>query len=252
MIVLRNMAHAGDVVLSRNIIAEAVAANPKVKFKLQCYEQYAYLWEDLKLPIARVPRDKSPTDPGHPVINLWFAFFGDMLVNGLTYKSSWLTFNRQAKRIGINQVEWNDRQRFVHLPRPDIGRVHHPSVLVENGRVLSGQKVLDINQHLKRLGDTFHGTMFYCTGKIPDVQKRENLVSVADWNLKRISVLSERTNTMIVRLSAAMVSSFTKRNHGRLRLVFGDPLGCPIWDDDGVRYTKSFDQMVAFVRRFVG
>ena len=74
-----------------------------------------------------------------------------------------------------------------------------------------------------------------------------NCVDVSQKNLHYLSALSELCDVLVCRLSAAMVVSFTAHNHGRPRIVWGEPLGCPIWDDVGVQYTRTVDELFAFI-----
>jgi len=245
-VILYNHHHAGDVAMSRAIIVAIVAANPTVKFKLECQVPNTYLWMDLGLPIS----PPSGVVPDGVSINLHFGSFGDGLKDGLTYRNNVETYNRQAVPLGMVEIEHAKDQRFVELPRPDIGDIAHPAVLVENGVVLSGQPALGINHFLPSLCDQFPAVAFYHSA--PVTRARDNLVDVSHWNLSQLAVLSERCQVLICRLSAVMVASFTKVNHGRRRVVFGSPLGCPIWDEEGVVYVKSFKELCSEIEMGAG
>lgn len=249
-VVLFNLFHAGDIVMSRAIIKDILAANPEHEFVLQCRHTYTYLWEDLGAPVVALADGSIPVGDGHK-LNLWFACFPDMLSRGLTYLNHIETYGRQAKKFGLAAVEDDGKQRFVDLPRVEIPPVAPRSVLVENGPVLSGQPVLDIDTHLEKLARQFSNVTFYCSGK-RKVRGPRNIVDVSSWNLLQLSMLSEQCTTMIARLSAIMVCSFTKANHGRRRIVFGSPLGCPIWDEAGLVYVSDYtglkDQIASMVR----
>lgn len=236
-VVLFNHFHAGDIVMSRTIIGEILAANPDTKFELQCRAKYAYLWNDLGAPLTSLAEGQERILRDGPAINLWFATFPDGLSLGLTYANQVCTYNRQAKKIGLAELLYDGKQRFVSLPRVEIPQVRPRSVLVENGPVLSGQPVYDINRHLKKLAKELLPTVFYCSGKVNE--RHQNIVDVSTWNLCQLSVLSERCSAIVSRLSATTVCSFTEANHGRKRLVFGQPLGCPIWDEAGLVYVPN-------------
>jgi len=242
-VTLYNHYHAGDIAMSRTIIREIVAANPSVKISLECHGKHAYLWSDLGLPIGE-PEEGSLS--GYS-INLHFACFGDSLKDGLTYQNNVDTYNKQAVALGMKTIKHDGRQRFVELSRPNIEAVLQPSVLVENGAVLSGQPVFYIDQALLELCDRFPVVTFYHSGKL--ATSRDNLVDVSLWDLTQLAVLSEQCQVLVCRLSAVMVASFTKANHGRRRVVFGEPIGCPIWDEDGVVYVSTFDELVAEIKR---
>lgn len=244
-VILFNLFHAGDIVMARTIIQEICAANPEHEFTLQCRKCYTYLWKDLGVNLEGLKPGQHPFGDGRK-LNLWFAYYPDMLTHGLTYRNHVETYNRQAKDLELAQIPYATEQRFVELPRPEIKKVPPRSVLVENGPVLSGQPALDIDKHLARLAGEFPNVRFYCSGKIRE--PRPNLVDVSEWNLLKLSVLSERCQGMISRLSAVMVCSFTEGNHGRRRIVFGTPLGCPIWDEKGTVYVQDYENLVTHLR----
>lgn len=242
-IVLYNLFHAGDVVMSRTIIQEIVAHNPGVSFSLECQPKNAYLWQDLGLRMA-LPR---PAEERGPAINLHFAAFSDSLKKGLTYRNNVETYNRQACALGLRAIEDDGEPRFIELPRPEIGHVPRPAVLLENGPVLSGQLVHELNPHLIELSKRFGHVTFYLT-HAPGRIARANLVDVSRWDLPQLSVLSEACQILVCRLSAVMVASFTRANHGRRRIVYGQPLGCAIWDEVGVVYVQRFEDLCREIR----
>lgn len=243
-VVLFNLFHAGDVILSRTIADEIIRANPGRSFELQCCHRYAYLWQDLGAPVVALEEGQERVERGEPSINLWFGALDGMLAKGLTYENQVETYNRQAPTAGLTPIVHDGKQRFVNLP------VHRPiqaerfSVLVENGPVLSGQPVLPIDPHLERLANYFPHATFYCShGRFFHDHKSKNIVDVSRWNLCELSALSNQCVTMIARLSAVLVCSFTEHNHGRKRIVFGTPLGCPIWDEVGLIYVQSYEAL---------
>lgn len=244
-VVLYNPCHAGDIVLSRTIIADILRANPGRNFELQCRAPYTYLWHDLGAPVTPLAEGQERVLRDEPVVCLWFALFSDLMSLGLTYANQVATYNRQAPAADLNSIQYDGKQRFVALPpyhEPD----HGLSVLVENGPVLSGQMVLDVNPFLDRLATDFPQVTFFCSAPIGGRGRphpRGNLRDVSSWNLCRLSSLSNQCRTMISRLSAVTVCSFTEQNHGRKRIVFGHPLGCPIWDEKGIVYARSYEQL---------
>jgi hypothetical protein len=42
-----------------------------------------------------------------------------------------------------------------------------------------------------------------------------------------------------------MVASFTEKNEGKRRIVFGKPLGCPIWDETNLIYAGNYAELRA-------
>lgn len=254
-VVLFNHFHAGDIVMSRTIAYEIIRANPGRSFELQCRHRYAYLWQDLGAPVVPLEDGQERVERGEPSINLWFGTIDGMLVKGLTYANQVETYNLQAPKAGLTPIVYDGKQRFVNLP------VHRPiqaarfGVIIENGPVLSGQPVLDIDPHLQSLANHFPHATFYCSSPPPPGikppqrgrffrgQQSKNIVDVSNWNLCDLSALSNQCVTMIARLSAILVCSFTERNHGRKRIVFGTPLGCPIWDEAGLVYVQSYDAL---------
>ncbi len=122
---------------------------------------------------------------------------------------------------------------------------------MENGPVLSGQKTLELNPFLTRLAEDFLGTRFYCTGPVPE-NMPTNVIDVSTMNLIDISALSNVCTAMLARLSGPFVASLTSRNQGRLkRLVLGEPIGCPIWDENDVEYFDAFDAMSTRLREIL-
>lgn len=243
-VVLFNHFHAGDVILSRTIAYEIIRANPGRSFELQCRHRYAYLWQDLGAPVVALEDGQERVERGESSINLWFGALDGMLAKGLTYENQVETYNRQAPLAGLTPIVYDGKQRFVNLS------VHRPiqaerfGVLVENGPVLSGQPVLSIDPHLERLAKHFPHATFYCShGSFFDGRQYQNIVDVSCWNLCELSALSNQCVAMIARLSAVLVCSFTEHNHGRKRIVFGTPLGCPIWDEVGLIYVQSYDAL---------
>lgn len=238
-VVIFNHFHAGDILMSRTVIQDIRKANRDrdVTFELQCKERYVHLWHDLGPRVTGLEPGQEAIGRGGAMINLHFATFGDMLSRGLTYRNHVETYNRQAEKHGLTLLEYTEGQRFMNLPRPELTQIRQPAVLIENGQVLSGQPVFEINHHLSKLAHDFPHVFFYCSGKVHHPER--NLIDVSNWNLFRISVLSEHCKAIIARLSAIMVCSFTKNNYGRKRFVFGQPLGCPIWDEKGLVYLPN-------------
>lgn len=242
--VIYNHFHAGDTLLCRTIIGEIVELNSNRSFELQCKSRNTYLWQDLGLPITPLQDGQEIILRGEGSVNLHFAAYGDMLSRGLTYANHVETYNRQAPASGLMMIPYDGKQRFVSLPQIELPEIRQPSVLVENGPVLSGQPVLDINKHLQGLASEFHNVAFYCSHRPPNFSAH-NVVDVSCWNLVRLSAWSEICTTMICRLSAVLVCSFTERNHGRPRIIFGQPLGCPIWDEEGLIYASDYEALTS-------
>ncbi len=246
-VVLINQFHAGDVLLSRALIHRVrPLLIDKVKLELHCSGKYAYLWQDLGLPFLDRPLDS----PGIKQVNLWFGFQKDLLgVYGLTHSTQVVSYNRQAEVLELPILDLDEPTPSLKLPVVEIKEP--PGVLVENGPVLSGQKTVDINFWLPGLVKKFPSVPFYCAAR-PPVSELPNLHDVSKYNLIKLSALSNVCRVMIARLSGVFVASLTDHNHGRLpRLVVGEPIGCPIWDEVGVQYFSSPETMEVRLREIL-
>lgn len=246
-VALVNWFHAGDIILCRAIIRRVRPfLIDAVALELRCHQKYAYLWEDLGLPIVcdtNIPADVH-------AIDLWFGHGGDLLgVTGLTYATHIISYNRQAKSIGIPEIP-----SLNEAPDIDFSAMttdDPPGILVENGPVLSGQPTLELNPVLGQIASAFPQHRFYCAS--PPPSGHANLIDVSGKNLKQISALSNRCIAMLARLSGVFVASLTSQNRGRLpRLVLGRPIGCPIWDETDVSYHGTLDDLVERLRSVVG
>lgn len=242
-VALANQFHAGDIIMSRAIIR---AVRPllvdRVALHLECKPKYQYLWADLGLPII-----EHDADPEITRINLWFSDGGDLLgVTGMTYATHVTSYNRQARRHGLPELDVSAGvQEHPSLDMPDVLLNNPPGVLVENGPVLSGQKTHDLNALLPTLTKTFPKTVFYCTGKLPAGTTGAHVVDMSGKNLIEIAALSRRCTAMLSRLSGPFIATLNAHNVGRLkRLVHGQPIGCPIWDERDVEYFGRADTML--------
>ena len=219
----------------------------RVALSLRCTEKNVYLWSDLGLPIHAGP---APENDDTQIIDMWFSHGGDLLgVSGLTHATQVTSYNRQALKLDLPILDPDE-------PVPPLDFVDRPvqllpGVLVENGPVLSGQKTLELNPFLTRLAEDFLGTRFYCTGPVPE-NMPTNVIDVSTMNLIDISTLRNVCSAMLTRLSGPFVASLTSRNQGRLkRLVLGEPIGCPIWDENDVEYFDAFDAMSTRLREIL-
>lgn len=242
-VVLVNEFHAGDVLLSRALIHRIrPLLIDVVKLELHCNGKYSYLWRDLGLPFLTRPLDT----PGINPVNMWFGFQKDLLgVSGLTHATQVVSYNRQAKELGLPLLDENEPVPEVNLPVVPVSE--STGVLVENGPVLSGQKTIDLNPWLPRIAKKFPNVPFYCASKPP--RGASNLVDVSSRSLIQLASLSRVCKAMIARLSGVFVSTLMQHNRGRLpRLVIGEPIGCPIWDETDVRYLDSPEALEANLR----
>lgn len=248
-VALVNYFHAGDVLLSRALIRRVrPLLIDRVALELRCYKKNAYLWNDLGLPLRGV---LQPThEEGLHVIDLWFGSGGDLLgVSGLTHATQVTSYNRQAGVLGLPKLDPSEPVPLIDFDVPYA--TDPPGVLVENGHVLSGQKTWELTPHLPRLADRFRGTIFYCTAKPPSGYR--NIVDISDRNLIEISALSNVCKAMLARLSGPFVASLTARNRGRLpRLVLGEPIGCPIWDESDCSYYMSIEAVESKLQEILG
>lgn len=237
-----NHFHAGDVIQCRPLIRRVRPLLVDiVELSLRCQPRFRYLWEDLGLPI------RDDDDPEAKVIDLWYAHGGDLLgVAGMTHATHVISYNRQARVHGLPEIDPDGDVPPIDWAPCDVNDA--PGVLVENGPVLSGQKTVDLNPFLGFFATAFPDVPFYCCSKPPPGPP--NLVDVSRRNLIEISALSEVCTAMLARLSGPFVATLTKRNIGRLpRLVFGEPIGCPIFDERDVTYFSSYDQVELALRK---
>lgn len=239
-IVLANDFHAGDVIMCRPLIK---AVRPlmidRVALQLHCKGRYWYLWEDLGLP-------QYDGNPEAKRIDMWFSHGGDLLgVTGMTYATHVTSYNRQARALDLPLLE-GDVEESPSLDLPLRPCPMKPGVLVENGPVLSGQPTHDLNPILNTLAKTFPKTLFYCTGKVlKQHTKAINVVDCSAMDLIQIGTLSKICRAMLARLSAPFISTLTATNRGRMkRLVWGTPIGCPIWDERDVEYFSHHHLMM--------
>lgn len=102
---IHNSFHAGDVALTRLLIATLQETFPELELTLECRPCYRYLWEDFGLPIVPYEgSDHTTTDPTPNCppdaffINAWFGLYDDILTAfSLTYPNNVYSFNRQMK-----------------------------------------------------------------------------------------------------------------------------------------------------------
>ena len=236
-VVLVNHFHAGDIIMCRPLIKRVrPLLIDKVALSLKCNPRYWYLWADLGLP-------QYDEHPAAKVIDLWFAHGGDLLgVTGMTYATHVTSYNRQAEALGLPLLTPGERSPSLDLPTRHIP--NPPGVFVENGPVCSSQRVHDLNGLLKTLANTFPKIPFYCTGKIPS-RLPHTVVDCSKDDLITLQALSHKCKAMLSRLSGPFIATLTEHNRGRLkRLVHGEPIGCPIWDESDVEYFQRPDAMV--------
>lgn len=244
-VALVNFFHSGDIILSRALIKRVrPLLIDKVALELRCVAKNAYLWADLGLPI----RHEQPNE-NVSVIDMWFGHGGDLLgVSGLTHATQVTSYNRQAQKLDLPTLDPDEP-----VPALDFANVQvseQPGILVENGPVLSGQKTHELNPHLNTLAKAFSSIPIYCTGSVPQQNSRpSNIVDCSQKNLVEISALSNVCRAMVARLSGPFVASLTSKNVGRLkRLVLGQPIGCPIWDERNVEYYGDIEVVVNRLR----
>lgn len=243
-VVLTNKFHAGDVIMTREIIRRVwPILRDTVRVELDCAPRYRYLWMDLGIPFW--------DETGEPhAINLWFGHVdGVMGRHGLTHETQVESWNIQARPLGLPEIAHIDAPP---IDLPIVENRDRPGILVENGPVLSGQPVQDINGWLKAIAMQFHAMPFYLSGRLDDPHWMPNMVDRSDHNLLSLSALSGNCIAMISRLSSVTVASFTAKNRGRLpRIVAGHPLGCPIWDERDITYAPSITAMIDRLREVV-
>jgi hypothetical protein len=245
-VALVNRFHAGDVILSRSLISRVrPLLIDIVALELRCQAKYMYLWSDLGLPLH--PIGESSELDGAAVVDLWFGYQPDLLgVYGLAHPTQVVSYNRQAEIHGLPRLtDTVPMPPPVHLPLVDVHEA--PGVLVENGPVLSGQRTQEVNNWIAEIARVFPTTPFYCAGPIQ--HRAPNLVDVSNRNLIALSSLSHVCRAMIARLSGVFVCTLTAQNRGRLpRLVVGEPIGCPIWDESDVSYFGDHGTMLQRLR----
>lgn len=235
LVALVNYFHAGDVILSRALIRRVrPLLIDRVALELRCMARYAYLWEDLGLPIYGVQDAQHEPDVNVNVIDMWFGSSEDLLgVSGLTHATQVTSYNRRAAALGLPILDPSEPVPPIDFPERTVR--DEAGVLVENGPVLSGQNTAELTPMLARLAEDFPRVPFYCTSKPPSGPS--NLIDISSRNLVEISALSNSCRVMIARLSGPFVATLTHGNRGRLRrLVLGYPIGCPIWDETDVEY----------------
>jgi len=245
-VALVNYFHSGDVILSRALIRRVrPLLIDRVALELRCAAKNTYLWKDLGLPLHVGP----PTDPDVHCIDMWFGAGGDLLgVSGLTHATQVTSYNRQAEALGLPTLDPEEPVPSIDFPPATVRAT--PGVLVENGPVLSGQDTHELNPLLSNLAKMFNQVRFYCTG--PVQQHQQNIIDCSKQNLIEISALSECCFAMLARLSGPFVATLTSRNVGRLRrLVYGSPIGCPIWDERDVEYYTDFESVVERLKGLV-
>jgi len=248
-VALENMYHAGDVILCRPLIRRVrPLLIDRVALELRCQPRYRYLWEDLGLPMRT---DDGDADVRR--IDLWFGAGDDaewprlLGESGLSHRTHVTSYNRQAKKYDLPTIDVDGEVPPIDWG-PGTPPMADPGVLVENGPVLSGQQTVDLNPFLVFFATAFPHMKFYCCAKPPPGPP--NLIDCSAMNLIEISRLSEICVAMLARLSGPFVATLTSANVGRLpRLVYGNPIGCDIFDERDVSYFSTYDQVEMALRK---
>jgi hypothetical protein len=232
---IHNSAHSGDVLLTRIIITIIKETYPDVQITLECLESKKYLWEDLGFKIvdykdkcghrARIPTVNCPSDA--IFINMWFGVYPDLLGEKyyrLTYENNVYTFNRQMQEHDLQHLyklsvpEVTPALRFFTKPEIPI-TVDANSILVENGRVYSGQTPFIMNDHLEEIVNAYPQFIFYCSAPPPSDSR--NLVDCSQYNLIELSEISNRCKALLTLCSGVNAATYTEENRFKPRCYVG-------------------------------
>lgn len=239
---IHNSFHAGDVALTRLLIATLQETFPELELTLECRPCYRYLWEDFGLPIVPYEgSDHTTTDPTPNCppdaffINAWFGLYDDILTAfSLTYPNNVYSFNRQMKtydpegKYKLSVPDVTPALQFpaqAKLPVP----ITENSILIENGKPRSRQSKFPINDYLEYLAKSFPKFIFYCTSKPPC--HAPNLIDCSSLNLIQLSELSNHCRALITLCSGVNAVTYTEANRFKPRCFMGLTLPLRVWDD---------------------
>lgn len=261
---LHNSFNCGDVILTRALI-DAIRNNfTGVKITLECVENSAYLWQDLKLPISLYQGQEyqgTESTPNCPVdatfVNMWFGIFDDILsLYGMTYQNNVHTFNRQMYQHNLNHQYllpipvYTPMITFLGQPEKEI-EVRKNSILVENGEVFSRQNYFYLNEHLKQIVSDFPQLNFYCSGK-PKFAAA-NIFDCSGMNLKELSQVGDKCIGLLMKGSAVNAASQTEINRYKPRCIIGWDLPMKLWDnlENPVVYAKNYAEVQKWLGKIV-
>ncbi|OCR01808.1 hypothetical protein BCD67_04750 [Oscillatoriales cyanobacterium USR001] len=261
---LHNSFHSGDVILTRALIQAIGNCFSSVKITLECVESSAYLWQDLKLPIAFYQGkeyqgiESTPNCPVDAIfVNMWFGVFDDILsLYGMTYQNNVHTFNRQMYQQNLNHQYlltipvYTPMITFFGQSEKEI-EVRKNSILVENGEVFSNQNYFYLNEHLKQIASDFPQLNFYCSSQ-PKFAAA-NIFDCSGMNLKELSQVGDKCIGLLMKGSAVNAASQTEINRYKPRCIVGWDLPMKLWEnlENPVVYAKNYAEVKAFISSLV-
>lgn len=257
---IHNSFHSGDVILTKAVIQAVRISFPRVKITLECVEKSAYLWQDLKLPMAMYQgkeyqgTEPTPNCPNDAIfVNMWFGVFNDIFnLYGMTYQNNVHTFNRQMYQQHLNHKYlltipiYTPTIAFFGQLEKEI-EVRENSILVENGEVFSNQNYFSLNEHLKQIAADFPTLNFYCSGQ-PKFAAA-NIFDCSGMNLKELSQVGDRCIAFLMKGSAVNAASQTEINRYKPRCIVGWDLPVQLWEnlENPVVYAKNYAEVKAFI-----
>jgi hypothetical protein len=258
---IHNSAHSGDVLLTRIIITIIKEKYPDVQITLECPKSKKYLWKDLGFKIvdcknksgygARIPTVNCPSDA--IFINMWFGVYSDLLRKyQLTYENNIHTFNRQMQEHDLQHIyklsvpEVTPALRFFTKPEIPI-TVEANSILVENGKVHSGQTPFIMNDHLEEIVNAYPQFIFYCSAPPPCDSR--NLVDCSQYNLIELSEISNRCKALLTLCSGVNAATYTEENRFKPRCHVG--VSFSVWNDiqNSVFQAKNIQDVFTFMNK---
>ncbi len=248
--------HVGDLVLTRPLIRRVLDSHD-VQIVYGCWENQAYLIEDLPIQIVVDPRnDPRRGDlpepllhlcpPGHFPIYLWIGSYPEIAHH------NWATmveiYNRQVESHGLGELKIrSDWVPMVDFPPMEV-TVAHNSIFVENG--VARSKHSDFEFDIESLSTQFPKLNFYCTSD-PKC-RRPNVVDCSTYNLKTLSSIGNRCLAIIGKGSGPFCSTLTEVNRYKPRAIMRyhpRDAGNAIWDYPGnpMQYLETDDDVRAFL-----
>jgi SAM-dependent methyltransferase len=237
---VHNSMHAGDILLTRPFINELRTAFPKARITLECPKNHKYLWEDLKLSVVTYDGQEyqgigpTPNCPPEAIfLNIWFGVFQDILdAYGLSFANNIHTFNRYMSQYHLQnvfQLSNKEQTPMVEFYRKSKipYKVREKGVLIENGRVFSGQSSFPLNDWMNEIVRSFPDLNFYFAA--PPGIDGPNVMDCSKMDLIDISEVSNRCIGFLTRGSGVNAATLTENNRYKPRCIVGWNYQWKVW-----------------------
>jgi len=239
-----------DILLARPFIEAIQIHFLDSEVLLECQNEVAYLWEDLRLPIVPyegwpypdlLPTPNCPSD--FYFVNGWSGLYRDLLeLYGMNSLIGVHSFNRQMYQMGMcHSVQlpcWRVPPMLNFYDSVEAGfQVKRNGILVENGQENSNQNYFCLNEHLKQLSSAFPDLIFYCSAK-PKVYQ-ENVVDCSHLSLREISALGNRCVGFLTKGGPVNICTLTEANRRKPRCIVGWNCSFPILEKGNSSFVNA-------------